>query len=70
MVRHAQVNQNNKFVKSLWYLKKSGGWSWISAQMSIKVFYKVMLSFLNDMARHASSIRYNKYAASLQSLKK
>ena len=54
MARHVCITQNNKFARScVMSEERSGGWSWVFMQMSIKVLYKLMLSFLMDMVRHA-----------------
>ena len=48
---NAQSTQNNKFAKSLQYLKNKVRDELV--QMNIKVFYKLILSYFIDVIRHA-----------------
>ena len=50
MASSAQIAQNNKFSKSLQYLKKQLR---DEMQMSITDLYKLILSFLMGVTRHA-----------------
>ena len=54
MARPAQTTQNNKFAKSFQYLKKEVRDEVdFFVQMSITVIYKLILSFLMGVSRHA-----------------
>ena len=84
MVEHSQSSQNSKFAMSLQYLKKEvrdevdflhadKHQSFLQVDfntLSIKVFYKVILSLLMGMIKHSQSTQSNKFAISLQYLKK
>ena len=84
MVKHSQSSQKSKFVMSLQYLKKEvrdevdflhadKHQSFLQVDfntLSIKVFYKVILSLLMGMIKHSQSTQSNKFAISLQYLKK
>ena len=82
--QHSQSFQNSKFAMSLQYLKKEvrdevdflhadKHQSFLQVDfntLSIKVFYKVILSLLMGMIKHSQSTQSNKFAISLQYLKK
>ena len=84
IVRHSQSSQNSKFTMSLQYLKKEvrdevdflhvdKHQSFLQADfntLSIKVSYKVILLLLLGMIKHSQSTQSNKFAISLQYLKK
>ena len=79
VARHAQITQNNKLAIFLQYLKKEviDEVDFLHAdkyqsflQLSIKVFYKVLLSLWMVMIKHSQSTQRNKFAISLQYLKK
>ena len=79
VARHAQITQNNKLLIFLQYLKKEviDEVDFLHAdkyqsflQLSIKVFYKVLLSLWMVMIKHSQSTQRNKFAISLQYLKK
>ena len=84
MVKHSQSSQNSKFAMSLKYLKKEfrdevdflhGDKHQCFVQvdfntLGIKVSYKVILSLLIGMIKHSQSTQSNKFAISLQYLKK
>ena len=84
MVKYSQSSQNSKFAMSLQYLKKEvrdevdflhadKHQSFLQVDfntLSIKVFYKVVLSLLMGMIKHSQSTQSNKFAISLQYLKK
>ena len=84
MVKHSQSSQNSKFAMSLQYLKKEvrdevdflhvdKHQSFLQADfntLSIKVSYKVILLLLLGMIKHSQSTQSNKFAISLQYLKK
>ena len=84
MVKHSQSSQNNKFAISLQYLKKEvrdevdflhvdRDQSFLHVDfnnLGIKVSYKVILSLLMGMIKHSQSTQSNKFAISLQYLKK
>ena len=80
IVKHSQSSQNSKFQMSLQYLKKEvkDVKLILSMQINIKVSYKlistlsykVILSLLMGMIKHSQSIQSNKFAISLQYLKK
>ena len=84
VVKHFQSSQNCKFAMSLQYLKKEvrdevdflhadKHQSFLQVDfntLSIKVFYKVILSLLMGMIKHSQSTQSNKFAISLQYLKK
>ena len=64
----AQITQYNKLIKSFVSQGRSEGQSWIFVQMSIILFFKLILWFLMVVARHAWSSQNNKYTLSLQYL--
>ena len=82
MVKHSQSSQNSKFAMSLQYLKKEvrdevdflhadKHQSFLQVDfntLSIKVFYKVILSLLMGMIKHSQSTQSNKLAIALQYL--
>ena len=84
MVKHAQSFQNSTFAMSLQDLKKEcrdevnfldadKHQSFLQVHCStsgIKVLYKVILSLLMDTTHHSQSTQINKFAISLQYLKK
>ena len=84
MVKHSQSFQNSKFAMSLQYLKKEvrdevdflhadKHQSFLQVDfntLGIKVSYKVILSLLMGMIKHSQSTQSNKFAISLQYLKK
>ena len=84
IVKRSQSSQNCKFAMSLQYLKKEvrdevdflhadKHQSFLQVDfntLSIKVFYKVILSLLMGMIKHSQSTQSNKFAISLQYLKK
>ena len=84
MVKYAQSFQDSKFCMSLQYLKKEirnevDFWhadkhqSFLQVDfntLGIKVSYKVILSLLMGMIKHSQSTQSNKFAISLQYLKK
>ena len=84
MVKHSQSSQNSKFAMSLQYLKKEvrdevdflhadKHQSFLQVDfntLGIKVSYKVILSLLMGMIKHSQSTQSNKFAISLQYLKK
>ena len=81
-MKHLQSYQNIKFAMSLLYLKKevrdevnflhvSKHQNFLQVDfnnLSIKVFYKVILSFLMDMIKYSQSTQSNKLAIVLQYL--
>ena len=68
LARHAQITQNNKFAISLQYLKKEFI-DFFCIQISIKVCYKLIVSFWWGMVKHSWSSQNSKFAMSLQYLK-
>ena len=84
MVKHSQSFQNSKFAMSLKYLKKRLKMKLIFCmQINIKVFCKfistlwaskfptrLILSLLMDMIKHSQITQSNKFAITLQHLKK
>ena len=84
MVKHSQSFQNSKVAMFLQYLKKRfrDEVDFLHADkhqsslqvdinnLGIKVFWKVILSLLMGMIKHCQSARSNKFAISLQYLKK
>ena len=84
MVKHSQSSQNVKFAMSLQYLQKQvrdevdflhadKHQSFLQVDfntLGIKVSYKVILSLLMGMIKHSQSTQSNKFAISLQYLKK
>ena len=84
MVKHSQSSQNSKFAMSLQYLKKEvrDEVNFLHADkhqrflqvdfntLGIKVSYKVILSLLMGMIKYSQSTQSNKFAISLQYLKK
>ena len=85
MFKHSQSSQNSKFAMSLKYLKKEvrdvtdfflnedKHQSFLQVDfntLGIKVSYKVILSLLLGMNKHFQHTQSNKFAISLQYLKK
>ena len=84
MVKHSQSSQNSKFTMSFQEFKKEvrDEVMFLHADkhqnflqidfntLSIKVFYKVILSSLMGMIKHSQSTQGNKLAIALQYLKK
>ena len=84
MVKHSQSPQNVNFAMSLQYLQKQvrDEVEFLPADkyqsflqvyfntLGIKVFYKLILSILMGMIKHSKSTQINKFAISLQYLKK
>ena len=84
MVKHSQNSQNSKFAMSLQYLKKEvrnevdflhgdKHQSFLQVgfnTLGIKVSYKVILSLFIGIIKHSQSTQSNKFAISLQYLKK
>ena len=84
MVKYSQSSQNSKFAMSLQYLKKEvrEEIDFLDTDkhqsvlqddfntLDIKVSYKVILSLLMSMIKHSQSTQSNKFAISLQYLKK
>ena len=84
MVKHSQGSPKSKFVISLQYLRKEvrDAADFLHADkhqsflqvdftiLGIKVSYKVVLSLLMGMIKHSQSTQSNKFAISLQYLKK
>ena len=82
MMKHLQSYQNIKFAMSLLYLKKEvrdevnflhvgKHQNFLQVDfnnLSIKIFYKVILSFLMDMIKYSQSTQSNKLAIVLQYL--
>ena len=83
MVRHSQSSEYSKFAMSLQYPKrevreevdflqtdKHQNFPQVNfTSLSIKVFYKVILSLLMDMIKHYQSPQSNKLSIALQYLK-
>ena len=84
VVKYSRSSQNSKFVVSLQYLKREvrdkvdflhadKRQSFLQVDfntLGIKVFYKVILSLLMGMIYHSQNTQSNKFAISLQYLKK
>ena len=84
MIKHSQSFQNSKFAVSLQYFKKEFRDKLIFLHVdkhqsflqidfntsAIKVSHKVILSLLMGMTKHSQSTQNNKFAISLQYLKK
>ena len=80
MVKHSQSYQNSKFAKSqkevkdevdFLHVNKHQGFIQVDFNtLGIKVSYKAMLSWLKGMIMHSQSTQNNKFAMSLQYLKK
>ena len=71
MIKHSQITQSNKFAISLQYLKKevrSRGHFWHADQR--QSFYKLVLSFLMEVARHVQNTQNRKLVIFLQYVKK
>ena len=83
MVKHFQNSQNCKFLMSLQYLEKEGRdevdfshadkhQNFLQVDLktlSIKFFYKGILSLMMGMIKHSQSAQSNKLAIALQYLK-
>ena len=75
LARHVQSTQNSKFAISLQYLekkkKRKGGMKLIFClQINMKLSYKLITLILVDMVRPSRIIQNNKFAKTLQYLKK
>ena len=84
MTRHIQIIRNDKFAISLQYLKEevSDEVDFLHADkhqsflqvcyntLGIKASYKVILLLLMDMIKHSRSTQSNKFAISIQYLKR
>ena len=84
MVKYSQSFQNIKFATSLQYLQKQARDEVVFLPadkhpsflqvyfntLGVKVSYKLMLSLLMGMIKHSQSTQINKFAISLQYLKK
>ena len=84
MVKHSQSSQNIKFAMSLQYLQKQvrdevdflhadKHQSFLQVYfntLGIRVYYKLILSLLMGMIKYSQSTQINKFAISLQCLKK
>ena len=71
MIKHSQIAQSNKFTISLQYLQKevrNGGHFWHADKC--KSFYKLILSFLMEVARHVQNTQNRKFVIFLQYIKK
>ena len=71
MMKYSQSSQNSKFAISLQYLKKefrNGGHSWLADKC--QSFYKSILSFLMEVARHVQNTQNMKLVIFLQYIKK
>ena len=58
IINYSQITQSNKFTISLEYLKKeirNGGHFWQADKR--QRFYKLVLSFLMEVARHVQNIQ-------------
>ena len=60
MIKHSQGTQSNKFAVSLQYIKKEvrDGVHFLHAH-KLQSFYKLTLSFLMEVGRHAQSTQSN-----------
>ena len=80
MVKYSQSSQNSKFAMSLQYLKKKvrdevdflhADKNQVSFNtLGTKISYKVILSLLRSVMKHSQITQRNKFAMSLQYLKK
>ena len=71
MVKHSQTTQSNKFAISLQYLKKevrNGGHFWHADKH--QSFYKLVLSFLMEVAKHVQNAPNRNLVIFLQYIKK
>ena len=71
MIKHSQITQSNKFAISLQYLKKdvrNGGHFWHADKR--QSFYKLVLSFLMELARHVQNTQNRKLVIFLQCFRK
>ena len=71
VIKHSQITQSNKFAISLQYLKKevrNGGHFW-HADKSLS-FYKLVLSFLREVAIHVQNAENRKLVIFSQYIKK
>ena len=70
-MKHSAITQSNKFAISLQYLQKevrNGGHFWHADKC--KSFYKLILSFLMEVARHVQNTQNRKLVIFLQYIKK
>ena len=71
MIKHSQITQSNKFAISLQYLKKevrNGGHFWHADKR--QSFYKLVLSFLMEVARHVQNTQNRNLVKFLQYIRK
>ena len=71
MIKHSQITQSNKFAISLQYLKKevsNGGHFWHADKR--QSFYKLVSSFLIEVARHVQNTQNRKLLIFSQYIKK
>ena len=71
MIKHSQITQSNKFAISLQYLKKdvrNGGHFWHADKR--QSFYKLVLSFLMEVAIDIQNTQDRKLEIFLQYIKK
>ena len=71
MIKHSQITQSNKFAISLQYLKKdvrNGGHFWHADKR--QSFYKLVLSFLMEVARHVQNTQNRKLVVFLYYIQK
>ena len=61
MIKHSQITQSSNFAISLQHLKKeikNGGHFWLADKR--QSFYKFVLSFLAEMAKHVQNTQNGK----------
>ena len=71
MIKSFQITQSNKFAISLQYLKKevrNGDHFWHADKLLR--FYKLVLSFLMEVARHVQNTQNKKLVIFLQNIRK
>ena len=71
IIKHSLITQSNKFGISLQYLKKEvkiGGHFWHADNR--QSFYKLVLSFLMEVARHVQNTENRKLVVFLKYIKK
>ena len=71
IINYSQITQSNKFAISLQYLKKevrNGGHFWQADKR--QRFYKLVLTFLMEVARQVQNIQNKKLVIFLQYIKK
>ena len=66
MIKHSQITRSNKFAISLIYLKNEV--RYVDYHVDKRQFYKLVLSFLMEVARHVQNTQNRKFVIFLQKI--